>query len=221
MLTQRTSLTGPFPPPAQGWIGLFLLALLLFLGGCVSTQVRQAETPAGQPIPVTGTVVLVEPDIELYAVGAGGMTEPRKEWTEVARREFPEAARQMLAAQGGIGKANAEGGKKNWSNMASAMTGGILKANAIAAGLTKAYEAAKEFYNFVTTAAPEHANETEESIRALGGVFAMIDSAGHGYDYLNDAAHIYHNQLTDTGIEAGVAASDMRDAFDKIAEHNW
>jgi hypothetical protein len=74
--------------------------MLLGLAGCMSTQVRQAETPTGQPLPVTGTVVLVEPDIELYAVGVGGMTEPRREWTEAARREFPEAARQMLASQG-------------------------------------------------------------------------------------------------------------------------
>ena len=100
MLSQRTSLTGFPAPPAQGWTTLFLLSALLFLGGCMSTQVRQVEDPTGQPIPVTGTVVLVEPDIELYAVGIGGMTEPRKEWTETARREFPEAARQMLASQG-------------------------------------------------------------------------------------------------------------------------
>jgi hypothetical protein len=80
---------------------LFLsIALLAGLVGCVSTQVRQAKDTAGNPIPVTGTVVLVEPDIELYELGAGGMQEPRKEWTESARREFPAAARQILGAQG-------------------------------------------------------------------------------------------------------------------------
>ena len=105
MLAQRTSFTGPFAPPAQRWIAPLLLSLLLFLAGsllsgCMSTQVRQVEDATGHRIPVTGTVVLVEPDIELYAIGVGGMTEPRKEWTEAAKREFPEAARQMLASQG-------------------------------------------------------------------------------------------------------------------------
>jgi hypothetical protein len=51
-------------------------------------------------LPVTGTVVLVEPDIELYALGAGGMQEPREQWTTFARREFPLAARDVLQAQG-------------------------------------------------------------------------------------------------------------------------
>jgi hypothetical protein len=99
MLTQRTSFTGPPSPAARGWIALLVLSLLM-LGGCVSTQVRRAEDATGKPVPISGTIVLVEPDIELYAVGAGGMTEPRKEWTEFARREFPVAVRDVLGAQG-------------------------------------------------------------------------------------------------------------------------
>jgi len=103
MLAQSTSRTGS-PAPARCGLRLLLFAGLLALGaaltGCVSTQVRQVEDTGGHPLPVTGTVVLVEPDIELYAVGAGGMQEPRKEWTESARREFPVAARQMLGSQG-------------------------------------------------------------------------------------------------------------------------
>jgi hypothetical protein len=99
MLAQRTSFTGLHLPARRGWIALFLLSFLL-LGGCVSTSVRQAEDPTGQPLPVTGSIVLVEPDIELYAIGAGGMSEPRKEWTESARREFPAAARAILGTQG-------------------------------------------------------------------------------------------------------------------------
>ena len=111
MLAQRTSVAGPVVPdprggrPSSGAMFRFVLMLAaLFsvaaLTGCVSTQVRQAEDPTGNPLPVTGTVVLVEPDIELYAVGAGGMQEPRREWTEVAEREFPAAARETLGAQG-------------------------------------------------------------------------------------------------------------------------
>ena len=111
MLAQRTSVAGPTLPESMGFLphrgAIFRFVLLLAalfamatLTGCVSTQVRQAEDATGNPLPVTGTVVLVEPDIELYAIGAGGMQEPRREWTEAALREFPNAAREMLGSQG-------------------------------------------------------------------------------------------------------------------------
>jgi hypothetical protein len=102
MLSQRTSSTGPDRPALRGFPHVLLLLLLAVatLPGCMSTQVRQAEDASGKPIVVRGSVVLVEPDIELYAVGAGGMNEPRKAWTETARRNFPEAARQRLETAG-------------------------------------------------------------------------------------------------------------------------
>lgn len=76
------------------------LLLACLLPACVSTQVRTAQDPAGKPMRIDGSVVLVEPDIELYAVGAGGVQEPRKAWTESARRLYPQAARELLQAQG-------------------------------------------------------------------------------------------------------------------------
>ena len=103
MLTQRPVQTGPEPSPGRlrRASPLILLALLLaLLQGCVSTQVRTAEDPAGKPLAISGSVVLVEPDIELYALGAGGMQEPRKAWTETARRLYPQAARELLQARG-------------------------------------------------------------------------------------------------------------------------
>lgn len=77
-----------------------LLALLAMLGGCASTQVRTATDAAGKPLTLAGSVVLIEPDIELSELGAGGMAEPRKEWTTTARLLYPQAAREVLAAQG-------------------------------------------------------------------------------------------------------------------------
>jgi hypothetical protein len=81
---------------------MLFLALLAgcLLSGCMSTQVRTAQDPAGKPLAIAGSVVLVEPDIELYELGAGGMQEPRKAWTETARRLYPQAARELLQAQG-------------------------------------------------------------------------------------------------------------------------
>jgi hypothetical protein len=103
MLTQRLFRTGLAAARGHGRGGLFALAALMLaclLQGCVSTQVRTAQDPAGKPLRIAGSVVLVEPDIELYAVGAGGVEEPRKAWTESARRLWPQAVRELLQAQG-------------------------------------------------------------------------------------------------------------------------
>lgn len=84
--------------PHAGWL-LMLLALAV-LTGCSSTSVRTARDERGAPLPVQGTVVLVEPDIELAEVLAGGMTEPRREWTAAARQLYSQAAREVLAREG-------------------------------------------------------------------------------------------------------------------------
>ncbi len=76
------------------------LLMLSLLSGCVSTQVRTAKDAAGQPLRIDGSVVLVEPDIELSELLAGGAAEPRKDWTEPARKITPHAARGQLQAQG-------------------------------------------------------------------------------------------------------------------------
>jgi hypothetical protein len=103
MLTQPSA---PTPlhagrKPLHGWATGMLLALALaLLSGCASTSVRTARDDAGKPLALSGTVVLVEPDIELSEIGVGGMAEPRKEWTDTARLLYPQAAREALARQG-------------------------------------------------------------------------------------------------------------------------
>ena len=103
MLTQRPLPTAARQPVglALRWLkGAFLLALLGVVCGCASTSVRTARDASGQPIALAGQVVLIEPDIELSEVGAGGMAEPRKEWTRTARLLYPQAAREALARHG-------------------------------------------------------------------------------------------------------------------------
>lgn len=99
MLTQRPIQTALAATPKPGWISLLLLIFLL-LAGCTTTQVRTAEGPQGKPVQLSGSVVMITPDIELSEVGAGGVAEPRKAWTETARQLYPEAARQLLTRQG-------------------------------------------------------------------------------------------------------------------------
>jgi hypothetical protein len=82
------------------WQLLPILLLSLLLNACASTQVRTVKGDDGKPLIVNGSVVLVSPDVELYEVLAGGATEPRKEWTETARRLYPQMARELLNERG-------------------------------------------------------------------------------------------------------------------------
>ncbi|MEO6154831.1 MAG: hypothetical protein ABIP16_03770 [Thermomonas sp.] len=79
---------------------MLLLTALALLGGCASTRVRTATDATGRPLAVSGSVALIEPDIELSELGAGGMAEPRQNWTTTARLLYPQAAREVLARQG-------------------------------------------------------------------------------------------------------------------------
>lgn len=95
----------PPPPRTCGWRSpgramLFCAMACALLTACTTTDVRTASDASGAPVRVHGSVVLIEPDIELYEVAAGGMSEPRPEWTQAARRAYPQAARDLLAAHG-------------------------------------------------------------------------------------------------------------------------
>ncbi|GAA5081061.1 hypothetical protein [Lysobacter panacisoli] len=61
-----------------------------------AAQVRIATDAAGHALRIQGSVVVIEPDIELSLVTAGGLTEPRKEWSEAARKLYPQAVRTRL-----------------------------------------------------------------------------------------------------------------------------
>jgi len=85
----------------QRWFLIALLALLVPsapLTALAYSQDRVATDGAGNPIRIHGSVVVIEPDIELSEVLAGGVQEPRKEWTETARRLYPAAVHERLRA---------------------------------------------------------------------------------------------------------------------------
>ncbi|MBP6596256.1 MAG: hypothetical protein KA187_04510 [Arenimonas sp.] len=63
-------------------------------------QRRVATDDDGNPVRIAGSVVVVEPDIELSLVTAGGLQEPRREWTQKARRIYPEAVGRLLERNG-------------------------------------------------------------------------------------------------------------------------
>ncbi len=81
----------------------WLAAALLIVAGLpagLSAQVRVATDFADSGARIQGRVVLIEPDIELTLVTAGGLHEPRREWSETARRLYPRFARQLLENAG-------------------------------------------------------------------------------------------------------------------------
>lgn len=115
--------------------------------------------------------------------------------------------------------AKSTAGLSSWA-MAKATAAGHLMAEGVMAAYEKVTDKAKEFYNLIATEAPAAAAEEEESINSLAGIFTMIDGAGHSYEALIEQAGIYHDELEQMGIEAGVSADKMRNAFDTIAERS-
>ncbi len=75
----------------------YLLALVLAFPA--AAQVRTATGANGQKITITGSIVVVEPDIELSLLTAGGLQEPNKEWSDAARRLYPAEVRHLLAGR--------------------------------------------------------------------------------------------------------------------------
>ncbi|MBS0212759.1 MAG: hypothetical protein JSR26_06185 [Proteobacteria bacterium] len=86
-----------FASPAR----IALLSALLALAALapVAAQVRTATDAGGQPIKASGRIVIVQPDIELSLLAAGGLSEPNKEWSDAARRLYPQAVHDLLAAR--------------------------------------------------------------------------------------------------------------------------
>jgi len=79
---------------------LIAFLLLLPISTAAYNQNRVATDASGRPIRISGSVVIIEPDIELSEVLAGGFQEPRKEWTEAARRLYPAEVHRRLSAAG-------------------------------------------------------------------------------------------------------------------------
>ncbi|HEY2346779.1 MAG TPA: hypothetical protein VGH80_13030 [Xanthomonadaceae bacterium] len=78
------------------WTVLCACLLSLTAIAPVLAQVRTATDAQGQALKVDGSIVIVEPDIELSLVAAGGMKEPRKEWSDAARKLYPQAVHALL-----------------------------------------------------------------------------------------------------------------------------
>jgi hypothetical protein len=76
------------------WIG----ALALALAGCAtSTALSRAEKP--RPLTPGASILLMEPDVELYEVTAGGLLEPKADWTAAAHDNVTVALSKAFEAK--------------------------------------------------------------------------------------------------------------------------
>lgn len=79
---------------------LVAAALLVPLQVLAYNQNRVATDANGRPVRISGSVIIIEPNIELSEVLAGGVEEPRKQWTEAARRLYPAEVHRRLSTAG-------------------------------------------------------------------------------------------------------------------------
>lgn len=85
----------------SAWMAVVLLSVIPFTSGqaLAATRAQVATDAGGHLAKVDGSIVLVEPDIELSLLTAGGLQEPRKEWSDAARRLFPAQVHAQLAGK--------------------------------------------------------------------------------------------------------------------------
>ena len=70
------------------------VAALLFLAACAQTSANRADGVSS--LPASSKIVLMPLDIELGLLNAGGIVEPRADWTEAARGHLNTALAELL-----------------------------------------------------------------------------------------------------------------------------
>lgn len=78
---------------------ILVTASSLALGGCVST--RQVADVQFQPPQGDYSLVVMRPDVSVGSMSAGGLVEPRADWTETARANLLQALKTQQAGRGG------------------------------------------------------------------------------------------------------------------------
>ena len=71
----------------------------LVLGGCVQT--RQVADVRFEPPQGDYSLIVMRPDVTVGSVSAGGLTEPRADWTETARANLLQALKAQQSGRGG------------------------------------------------------------------------------------------------------------------------
>lgn len=81
--------------PARFSYVSFVLSALAALAACTQTESYRPATIAARPAE-TARILLMPPDIELYLLTAGGLTEPRADWTAAAKDHVQSVLNDLL-----------------------------------------------------------------------------------------------------------------------------
>lgn len=86
----------------DGMKTILAAALALIALACAGTASAQSMNlaPGFQSLPKGAKVVIMPTDIELFVISAGGVVEPKADWTETASRHFNDALTQKEQALG-------------------------------------------------------------------------------------------------------------------------
>ncbi len=85
--------------PSLAWLA-FTLIMVAGLNGCVTGTPYRAHPEAGQRLPRVKTLVMLPPDVKIYELSAGGVTQLMDEWSARGRRNVIDAVSRRLSEQG-------------------------------------------------------------------------------------------------------------------------
>ena len=72
--------------------GMLMPSMILFAMLCSAVHGQEKNlAPGFKALPVNAKVVLMPTDIELFSISAGGVAEPRADWTDAATKHFKNA----------------------------------------------------------------------------------------------------------------------------------
>ena len=83
---------------ALQWLGI--LALGLSMAGCATPTSRTSASAKFEWTSPTKRILIVEPDIQLSLLDAGGVLEPRADWTATARGVFDKGIKDHFGKNG-------------------------------------------------------------------------------------------------------------------------
>lgn len=86
---------------AGGRLARALFALVLLMAALAAqAQDKRNLAPGFTGLPADAQVVITPLDVELFSISAGGVLEPRADWTEAAQRHMKEALHQRTLSLG-------------------------------------------------------------------------------------------------------------------------
>lgn len=86
---------------AGGRLARALFALVLLMAALAAqAQDKRNLAPGFTGLPADAQVVITPLDVELFSISAGGVLEPKADWTEAAQRHMKEALHQRTLSLG-------------------------------------------------------------------------------------------------------------------------